>query len=348
MTDHVYYDLSFSNTLTTPVQALLFENRSTPLIKNPNDYHLSVVRFTVPTAYIPIFIWPTVGGNLPNNAYFSVTIRYSGVDYRRFLAYAPLNNLSPVDDNYLFVYSYQQFIDSINDALNVAFIAAGGPATAPPFMVYDAPTGLFSLVAQFAYANSIGDYGVFFNAPLFKYFDNFKVIRNGFNQPNGKDIQFFIENKGNNYWNGAVNNFNNTGTPDSYQMIQEYDSLFSWNTARSLLLISNTVPVAQESVNVQSQGQTSTGSNYRRILTDFEFNLQSGIDNNTLRSYIQYAPPGEYRLLTLESNQPLFTFDIQFFFLTADQKIYPLYINPNEYVSVKILFRKKYLKGISL
>ena len=68
-------------------------------------------------------------------------------------------------------------------------------------------------------------------------------------------------------------------------------------------------------------------------------NIQSGISNNTLRSYLQYSAQGEYRLISMNTDQPIYRVDCQIFFETSDQKLYPLKINPGEYLSIKILLR---------
>lgn len=342
MPDHVYYDLSLENTSSIPIQASLFENRNTPLISRPNDWYISVIRMNIPTAYIPIFVWPSQGANIPDNTYYSVTIRRAGVDHRSYVTYVAQNNLTSVDPNYLFVYSYQQFIDAINAALNAAYIAAGGTATQPPYLIYNAESGLISLIAEYAYANTATEYEIYFNFPLFAYFDNFLAKRLGFSQTNGKDVLLYVENTGNNDYESHPPGYPLSGTNNAYKMQQEYCSLFNWSSARSIVFTSNTIPVASENINAQIQGAQSNGTNTRKILTDFEFDVQNGISNNTLRSYVQYSPK-VYRLIDLESNQPIYQTDIQIFFETEDQVLYPLYINPGEYISIKIMFRNRSL-----
>lgn len=349
--NHIYYDMSLNNTGSStnngPLIAQLFDQRDQALINNPNKWHLSVVRFTVPTSYVPIFIWPDAGGNTPNNSYYSVTIRKAGTDYRTFLTYIP-QNLPAVSTNpqYLFVYSYQQFIDAINVALRASWLASGGVAPeTPPYMLYNSTTGLCSLVAQYAFANSAGTYEIYFNNELFLFFDNMKVRRDGVNNVAGKDVLIYIQNNGNNDYVGHPPGSSLAVAPDSYIMTQEYDSLFLWNSVRSLVFITNTVPVANEALNIKNDQSLTSGSTFRKIMTDFEMNIQSGLSNNTLRSYVQYTPPGEYRLIDMTSNSPMYTFDIQIFFQTKDLKLYPLYINKDESISIKILFRNREFKG---
>lgn len=347
---HVYYDISLINTTTAPVLAKLFENRAQPLLMCPSDYNMSVIRFIIPTAYIPIFVWPSTGNNLPNNLYYSVTIRnkQSGIDYRTYLIYAPLNNLTSADTEYLFVYSYQQFLDTINTALFTSYtnlFGAGGPnlPLSAPYMIFEPDTGICSIVCEDVYQTSQNYYEIYFNHPLYTFFDNFKSFRYGTGNVNGKDDMIYIENQGDNSFNGFIPPYG-SGTYNGFKVKQEYNSLFNWNTCRSIVFVSNTVPVASENVNVQNSN-SKNGSTYRRILTDFEPQIETGSSNNTLRSYLQYYPQGEYRLIDLHSDQPLYTFDIQIFFETSDQQLYELKINQGEYISMKILFRDKRIKS---
>lgn len=334
MCNHIYYDVSYLNNTTLPQPVTLLDNRSTPLVKNPKAYHLSVVRFTIPTSYIPIFIWPESSGNAANNTFYSVTINSSQV----FLVYVPQNTLTTNDANFRFVYSYQQFVDAINVALNAAFIAAT-PAgtTTPPYMIFDPATGLFSIIAEAAYAS----HQICFNQNLYAFFDNFDSKRFGYNQVLGRDVQIYIKNNGNNDHDGHP-----PGYPlvvgGSYIMTQEYDSTYLWNDARSVVFTSSTLPVADEALNVSNTSSQTTQSTYRKILTDFEFSINPGsVATSTLRSYVQYHPTAEYRLINLISESAIYTVDIQVYFQTKDLRLYPLYINPGESATIKILFRSR-------
>jgi hypothetical protein len=341
--NHLYYDISVLNNTNKPIVAKLFENRTSALLTDPSQYYLSVVRFLIPTAYLPIFIWnvdPILLGNNPNNAYYSVTIRRVGVDHQSFLTYVPQNNLSVLDDNYLYVYSYQQFIDAINIALSAAYLATGGSATTPPYLIYNAVTGLISLVAEYQYANTAGEYEIYFNNNVFSFFDNFKAKRFTLPAIAGKDTLIYVQNNGNNDYMGHAPGYSIAVGNDSYIMTQESNALFNWNDVRSIVLISNTMGVADEAINTINSRTPNTGNSYRKILTDFEPDI-----NSNLRSYLQYNPTAEYRLIDLVSTSPLYTVDVQIFFQTSDQVLHPLFINSGEYLSLKIMFRNKKIKA---
>ncbi len=123
-------------------------------------------------------------------------------------------------------------------------------------------------------------------------------------------------------------------------MSQEYKSLFNWYDVRSIVFVSNTVGVADEAINVINSNTPNTGNSYQKILTDFQLNI-----DEVPRSYLQYIPVGEYRLINLTSSSPLYLFDVQIFFKTNDQTLYPLYIYPGETVDIKNMFRDKRFKA---
>jgi hypothetical protein len=123
--DHLYFNVIMNNASTSlPMLAQYSQTSTTPILNNPSEYYCSIIRFDIPVEQIPIF-------EFVDNTY-SVTISYNGVDYQTFLIYVP--NISPnipastsADRD---VYAYQQFLDSINNALAASF-ALFAPAYNP-------------------------------------------------------------------------------------------------------------------------------------------------------------------------------------------------------------------------
>jgi hypothetical protein len=78
--DQVYFDVTVSNfqsTTTNPPQFYFNEQRTSPFVQVPEDYYLSILRFTVDTGTLPVFI-PTIQTNQsdPNLTIYSVTLEY--------------------------------------------------------------------------------------------------------------------------------------------------------------------------------------------------------------------------------------------------------------------------------
>jgi hypothetical protein len=128
--DHIYYNIVITNTSSTSVQPAVFnQSRTTAILENPSEYYCAIQRFTVPLQQVPIFIF------LDNT--YSVTLSNGATDYQTFLTYVPgyTPNLTPGPPENRFVYSYNQFIDSINNALGISMtnltagLTAYNPAT---------------------------------------------------------------------------------------------------------------------------------------------------------------------------------------------------------------------------
>ena len=109
--DHVYFNVVVANTSPLiPVPAEYNQPLQQVLIDSPGDYHLCIQRFTIPLQGVPIFVFQ-------DNAY-SVTLSYNNTDYQTYLqyvsTYTPSVAVSSPENRY--IYSYEQFIQSINDA----------------------------------------------------------------------------------------------------------------------------------------------------------------------------------------------------------------------------------------
>lgn len=173
--DNIYYNIEISNSINKSgnadprgIQAVYSENLTQPIINNPSDYYLSIIRFAIPGSGIPIFtmdIQPNQPD--PNLTPYSFTLRYGLTNSRVYIMFKNWNN-EPVPDQpipyrknvpYYFVYEYNQMIQMMNTALKQAFdalvIAVAPtvlPVTEPPFFLYDETTQLISIVAQKNYS----------------------------------------------------------------------------------------------------------------------------------------------------------------------------------------------------
>lgn len=87
---HIYYDLevcneSLADTGVPPSRLSFTQVRSSTVLDNPNDYFMSIVRFSLDTAgALPVFI-PQIdleqplGGDFPNKTVYEVTVGYQDV-----------------------------------------------------------------------------------------------------------------------------------------------------------------------------------------------------------------------------------------------------------------------------
>ena len=226
----VYYDLDVVNTIqpafttaqtSQPNRLTFTEVRSSPILDNPSDYFLSIIRFSLDTAgSMPLFIPQVelngVGPNAVNSTVYYVSVEYKDASGNRAISkqkvlYVPQSNIYPppqvpittlnqATDPYYWCNNIQAFICMINEALKLAYLdiitqaPTGLPATwvagNEPYMLWNAERGVATLVAQEdifgqdCLSNGTAEGFIYFNNPLFILFSSFQAIHNYTFDPN--------------------------------------------------------------------------------------------------------------------------------------------------------------------
>ena len=316
--DHIYYNITIKQNDINRGIAKFSENRVQPIVDNPENYELAVVRFNIPGTQIPIFLWRND---------FKITFSYNGSDFTNDLQFIPNSPGGNYDWYGPAIWSYQDFIDSINAGFLACFndFVAGTPAfsgkpTNPPFMTLDHNSQLCSIYAPVEYDSSIANpIKIYFNAKLFDLFPSFQNIQTA-DPILAKQI--IVSN------NFGLDNIT-LNSIDYIKVEQEYTTLFLWTDLFNILFETNSIPVSTE--NLASQTNIT-----RRIITDFE-----PLQDFNNRSAIQFFPQGPLRWYDLESNQPLRRIDLNILWSTKEGKVFPLRLNSTDELSVKLEFRRK-------
>lgn len=215
--DVIYYNLLMTGNPNQATQAKYEETRNNPFIENPSDYYMSVVRFSIDSAIIPLFVCPIIenpGDPTDRNfTPFTVSFMYGGVAYTENVRYIPSSNTptpmtlnNPNEKGYYFVYTYTDFIRMVNNAIDAAMLAlttaAGLVGVRNPYFAFDSVNQLISLVVpnqqnpllplvnlyetQFSVNNEPLQFGaqpagminMYLNGLLLKYFDGFESYFN--------------------------------------------------------------------------------------------------------------------------------------------------------------------------
>ena len=165
--DVIYYNIIMTCQVaksSTPAQ--YEETRTQPIIDDPSDYYMSIIRFSIDGSNIPIAVCPVVPN--PNNANdinytpFSVTLQYGGVNYTSQLSFIPEINVpllpqpptttgQDTTTQYYYMYTYTTLVTMINNAFQSAFTAltTANPSVASvgaPYIIYDRIQQKFALV----------------------------------------------------------------------------------------------------------------------------------------------------------------------------------------------------------
>tara|TARA_R110002126_G_scaffold45043_3_gene127925 strand:- start:259 stop:1218 length:960 start_codon:yes stop_codon:yes gene_type:complete len=314
--DNVYYNIRI-NSETSQGRAFYDENRVAPILNNPSEYELAIERFRIPATDIPIFIWK-------GDDYFKVTMSYNGIDVTEPLVFIP--NISVPDTYGDAIWNYQELIDILNVALSNAYTAIniaspGSSPTEAPFLTYDADTQLLTFNAEQLYdTNGVPTIDIYFNSPLYLLVPSFQTFSNS--QIPLKEYQIIVKNN--------LNNITTIGGKAYYSTKQEYNTLSLWNDLVSIAFETDSVPVSAE-----KQGDQKNV--VKRIMTDFE-----PLEDINNRQAFQFYPQGPLRFYDMNSIYPLSRIDLKVYWVDKNDKSYPIFINENEVLTVKILFRKKY------
>jgi hypothetical protein len=197
---------------------------------------------------------------------------------------------------------------------------------------------------------------VWFNAPLFNYFSSFQAQKEPFRfatqgNSNGKHFRF-------QWWNfynsteQAANTFEppnflgrNPAAEEYIAINQSYSTVPLMNPVKSIVFTTALLPCLPELVSApQTIGATTNftndgnNANVQNILTDFEVELINGEET---RPVVQYVPTAEYRMVDLQSNQPLTSIQLSVNWRNKFGTLIPLSLGSDGNAQIKMLFRRR-------
>jgi len=362
--DELYYDIILTNNINNynkPINAYYNETRSIPLIYDTTDYHMSIIRFTLDTNTLPVFIPIIQTGSTQTNinlTIYSITLQYNDISSQSFYSqqyviYQPQDLTSVIPSapssnsptysqvnttGYYFVYNYTYFINLINTAFNQSMASVASqcdqlnielPTTNAPYISFDSQTQLCTLNIPSEYYDSPnGNFKIYFNQALYGLFSSFPAYVNSLTDTNGKNFEIQYG------WNGS-----NTTT-----ITQEYSTISTWNPIMSIAFTSNLLPIISNALgtptiyneNIKISGNNSN-ANTLSIISDMI------ADNFFFKPNLIYNPSAQYRYISLVPNQRINDIDISVYWLDRYQNAYPVLLGCNSSFTMKILFCKKIL-----
>jgi hypothetical protein len=333
-TDNVYLTTSYKNNTNTVQQAKYFKTLTSVILERPYEYYLAIVRADFSALGVCILDYAGKENK------FSVTLSYGGFDVQIFLDYilyvSPVQNSKTLTSYNKPIYNYQQFIDMLNNALQYAYteltlVAGPLPVSGPPYVLYD-PSGCIFLF-QDNYnevINGAPTVKVYFSYELYLFFPNLYGVLYSTDPTYvfGKNYELKVYT--------TPSTYPSTKYPGYDILIQqEYRTFNQWYDITNVVITSNTLPLANDTISVYSQ---STNDNYISILLDLE-PTQFGSEDPISR--IIYIPQ-IYRLIDiLPGSTKLKNIDWQIYIRSKDGMLREYPLLPNEDVNVKFVFIKK-------
>ena len=376
--DQIYFDIQVTNAQSTTTNPPIFtinETRSNPFINNPSDYYMSIVRFSLQTGTLPLFI-PAIQPQQGNRdlTIYSITLEYENVGagiplttHQQFLTWIPqstnvvipappsltTNGLQNNQTGYYNCYNYQWFLYQVLQTFVDAFTAlntatgnylVGTLNAVHPIITWNTTTDTATIYCDPNYTtNALTPYiKIYFNAPLFQLFNSFVAEDLGYvGVTQGRNFELII---------GDFTGTNSTNLPYSptpliiYTAVyQEYSTISDWSPITSIVFVSNTLPIiASEQSNPILYGGNQFTSNgvspnaqTLNIITDLIG------DDLQYKPYLVYTPNGTNRYITLTGNTPLVNLDIQVYYKLKTGELIPFRIGSGSTGTLKILFIKK-------
>jgi hypothetical protein len=275
----------------------------------------------------------------------------------------PKTQIEVNNNPYFWLSSIKSFLTLLNRALYVIYFRAKGlyltqlAKASPPEFIWNTATQKIDLIVseEFLSPNIVdstkSNFFITINAPLYNLLNTFSFTVNGVYSVNQwrDGVPFFF----NLYKNYGINTItvpiNVPPTPADgtllYRFESEASSVPSWTPCSSIVFSSYTIPVNSSEAGVveylgsKSPFNTNSANNLVNELTDFIVNQDIGTELSN--SVLYYTPASEYRLISLNSNQPINKINIKVSWLDKFGGNHDFLLNYGGSASLKLLLRRK-------
>ena len=354
--DNVYLNVTFPAKYSQN-QAVLMEydvTKDVAIINKGSEYYLSIIRFDVPLAEIPIALPPiTPNQSNPNLTQLVIGVSYNGINYPQNVIFQTqsIDEIVPVQNKptaiytpYYYIYEYEWLIKLINTALLASYNASPLPGLfggyTPPYFNFNEQTQLIELIIpKFFYtltSPAIAIPRININYSMLQFLDNFTwvggvigpAVINQFNLY--LDTTYLTDRNGYALFGTAPTN------PPTYYILQQCNfNMQYWNPVKKLLFTCNNIPIRQEFIQSNDTNSTSPAL---PILTDFTPTLDTA---DSGRSIAYYYATAQYRLCDILSDSPIRKISLKVYWEDIYGNINPMYIGSYQQANVKMLFLHK-------
>lgn len=364
--DTIYYNAQLvckKNSQTDPdIPCVYTETRSENLLSNAMDYQFSIIRFTLDSVNIPVFI-PKINTSIGNQidvttyeVQIQLSLNLNGSVTNHVvsmpLLYTCRNKYSSqvpsvagADSPFYYMYDLQDFCDSFNTTIKNLFdllnsdISPTVLQTKPPKMTYQ--NNLFSIWYD---ANGWGGADMTGSLPQIENFtlqfnDDLRLLLRNFNMnyaldPNGYNWTLIVSNK-------LVNN-QTVGGKLYYVETQSYETTSTiFCPVSSIVFISNAMGIRSEylgSTQVLSQqvNATQSSNNIENSIADISLPLDNSNDYNSCIAY----QAGIFRFSDIFTEN-IRDIDIKIFWKSKLGVMYPVMLSDGCGMNLKMMFERK-------
>lgn len=371
--DNIYYNLFITNNTNHDLPLETDLTLTSPLISNPADYEMSIVKFSLPGGNIPLFNnnVRSATASYPDSKRIITVVKWDGAGVKTVAENALVwNPTAYFGGAYSFAeYNYQTVIDTMNSALKASFTTLGVADADIPYFVYAPESDLINFVLPTATCRNnlqntvlppntgVSTYQIFMSSELGQWTQGFNLYYTA-SAPYGftddyKYTQLMV------FRSDEVSTASppwGTGPTFPLTIKSGFSTTSYFNKCKSIIITSRNIPVSQENYPVLnaidkvplSYLANDSSSSTLNIVSDFTISPQNGADT---RQYLEYLPTAEYRIIDLVSGAPLSRIDFQVWYLNSDQNqttgfnLSQFMLDPGQSFAMKVLFRRKGAKS---
>jgi hypothetical protein len=332
---NVFYNARVSIQDPSTLTPLVYvDNRASAVLDNPADYRAAVVRFSVPTAQIPLFFYESTVSVPPCPPGGESLVRVTNPNTSAVgTAELVLQSTDANNPNNPAITQVQQYLNMLNTATQAAGFIAGVSPT--PYVVFNPTTQLFEL----RQSTSVGFYKIEVSYPVARLFGAISLVTNVSYPYTGPGTGFFE-------WAPPTTpvNINPVTGAEYLQSIQEYSTYGKWQSLRNISFQVFGIPTTSEylssssGVRIAGQGVEAGADLVSFVLTDFE-----PLAGTPDRGVIQFFPQGPLRWYNLLGNVPLRAITIQVLYTDERGVTRPILVGYEDTFTLKIEFRRREL-----
>ena len=354
-----YFNLSIPNKSNVNIPAIFQQDSTQNIVDSSKTHNLAIVRFNLPTSLIPSTIVRTIPNPLnpldmtytPYNV--SMEISNIGGSLRtENVTFVPEVNVDVNNPLYYYYYDPSQFLDIVNQTITATYndmIAIDNtlPPNLPPFLNYNYDNKLYEFWVPIQLVTRVNSLKFYFNDALSNYFPIPSIINPNDSLLNS-EIIVLDRNTNVRYLEKDVLK------TQSYIVMSASGETRRLGGLQKVLIVTNYgLNINQEFVvsptpdikqNLNPPFNNNSSNNSLSIVTDFEVDF---LQNNTQWIQFQSSGVGNYRLVEFMSNTSIQNFQIQIYYQDLANNIYPLYIKPDAFASIKLaLVPKQYFASL--
>lgn len=312
------------------------DNRASAVLDNPADYRAAVVRFSVPTAQIPLFFYESTVSTPPCPPGGESLVRVTNLGTSAVsTAELVLQSTDANNPNNPAITQVQQYLNMLNEAIYVATAAVGFGGSPVIVLKFDPATQLFRIESQIIASS----FRLEVTYPIARLFGAITLVTNVSYPYSGPNTGFFE-------WAGPSNVIREAGPGilALYGSTQEYSTYSKWQSLRNISFQVFGIPTTSEylssssGVRVAGQGVEAGADLVSFVLTDFE-----PLAGTPDRGVIQFFPQGPLRWYNLLGNVPLRAITIQVLYTDERGVTRPVLVGYEDTFTLKIEFRRREL-----